>query len=128
MIHFTKGQTDKIVLTLTEKASLNSPNYLFIFKSRNTNDEVKFVLLNNADVSLYPSRYNEFHIVANTYFTNINSGEYSYEVYEQSSTTNTDASLTTGLLEKGQMSLKNSTNFSFTTYNESVNTYKVRDI
>lgn len=128
MIHFTKGQTDKIVLTLTEKATLNSPNYLFVFKSRNTNDEVKFVLLNEADLSLFPSRYNEFEIVSNTYFTNINSGEYSYEVYEQASTTNTDVDLTTGLLERGQMSLKNSTTFNFTTYNESVNTYKVRDI
>jgi len=128
MIHFTKGQTDKIVLTLTEKASLNTPNYLFVFKSRNTNDVVKFVLLNNTDVSVYKSRYNEFNIVANTYFANINSGEYTYEVYEQISTSNLDPTLSTGLLEKGQMSLKNSTDFNFTTYNQSSNTYKVRDI
>ena len=53
MIHLIKGQVNKIILTLSEKATLTSPNWLFYFKSRNTNETVAFVILNSADLSTY---------------------------------------------------------------------------
>lgn len=128
MIHLTKGQTENIILTLTEKATLTSPNWLFIFKSRVSNETVSFVILGSADLSGYKERFNSFNIVVNTYFANKNSGEYSYTIYEQTSTSNTNPANATGIVEVGQMNLKDATDFSFTSYTNTTNTYKVRDI
>lgn len=128
MLHLTKGQTDNIVVTLTEKATLTSPNWLFIFKSRITNETVSFVILGSADLSNYIDRYNSFNIVVNSYFANKTSGEYTYTIYEQASTSNLNPLLATGIVEVGQMNLKDATDFSFTSYTNTTNTYKVRDI
>lgn len=125
MIHFTKGQTQDVYLTLKEKQTLASPNYLFRFKNRTTNEEVKFVRLNNTDLSAHKDRYNQFSIVVNTFFTNKDSGEWEYFIYEQTSTTNTDPALATGLLESGIMDLNEATQFSFTEY-QTNNTFIVR--
>lgn len=127
MIHLTKGETNKIVVTLTEKSQLTNPNYLFVFKSLENNKLVKFVLLNANDISSYKERFNEFEIVVNDYFSTAKIGEYTYTIYEQASTTNLDPLLASNILEVGQMSLKNSSNFNFTTRN-STNTYNVREI
>jgi len=107
MIHFTKNTSSEIVLTLTEKQTLTSPNYLFWFKSRGTNQEVKFVVLNNADTSSHKERYNEFTISVNTYFEDSPEGDWEYKIYEQTSTTNLNPSLATSLLEVGIMRLNN---------------------
>ena len=123
MIQLTKGQTQNIILTLTEKQTLISPNYLFIFENRSTNTDVKFVKLNNTDISQYKERYNEFTIVVNSYFNTSLNGQYTYTVYEQASTTNTDP---TGLnlLETGIMELEGTT-ISFTEY-ETTSTFTIR--
>lgn len=105
MIYLVKGLTSEVILTLTEKQTLASPNYLFYFKSRGTNKEAKFVLLNNADTSSYKDRFNQFSIITNNYFENYQDGEWDYKIYEQTSTTNTDPALATGLLETGIMRL-----------------------
>jgi hypothetical protein len=128
MIHLIKSQTNKIILTLSEKATLNAPNYLFYFKSRNTNETVAFVILNNADLSAYQERFNAFNITVNSYFTGKLPGEWSYHIYEQTSTSNLIPSQATSLLESGQASLNDTSQFSFTTYSNQTNTYKVRDI
>lgn len=106
MIVLTKGVTSTIVVTLTEKQLLTNPNYLFVFTGRTTNTEVKFVLLNAADISLYKERYNKFSI-ANTLFTNAKPQQYTYNIYEQTSTTNTDPT-DLNLLETGLMELRQS--------------------
>lgn len=123
MIHLTKGQTDSIILTLTEKQLLTNPNYLFVFTNRSSNLQVKFVQLNAADVSLYKDRYNKFSIVTNTYFGSSLNGQYVYNIYEQVSTSNTDP---TGLnlLETGILEL-NGTSISYAQYS-TTNTYKIR--
>lgn len=123
MIRLTKGQTQNIILTLTEKQLLTNPNYLFIFTNRSANTEVKFVKLNATDISLYKDRYNEFSIVTDTYFGSQLNGQYDYEVYEQSSPTNTNpAGL--NLLESGIMELVGSA-FSYTQYS-TTDTYTIR--
>ena len=123
MIRLTKGETQNIILTLTEKQLLTSPNYLFIFENRSTNTDIKFVKLNNTDISAYKERYNEFSIVVNSYFNTSLNGQYSYSIYEQTSTTNTDP---TGLnlLESGIMELTGTT-ISFTEY-ETTSTFTIR--
>ena len=123
MIRLTKGQTQNIILTLTEKQTLTSPNYLFVFENRSTNTEVKFVKLNNTDISGYKERYNEFSIVVNDYFDCSLNGQYSYSIYEQASTTNKNP---TGLnlLESGIMELSGTT-MSYTEY-ETTSTFTIR--
>jgi len=123
VIRLTKGQTQNIILTLTEKQLLTSPNYLFVFENRSTNTDIKFVKLNNTDISAYKERYNEFSIVVNTYFNTALNGQYTYTIYEQTSTTNTNP---TGLnlLESGIMELSGTT-ISFTEY-ETTSTFTIR--
>ena len=123
MIHLTKGQTDSIILTLTEKQLLTNPNYHFVFTNRSSNLQVKFVQLNAADISLYKDRYNEFSIVTNTYFGSSLNGQYVYSIYEQASTSNTNpAGL--NLLETGILEL-DGTGISYTQYS-TTDTYKIR--
>lgn len=110
-------------LTLTEKELLTNPNYLFIFTNRSSNVEVKFVLLNATDVSLFKDRYNKFSLVTNTYFSSSLIGQYTYEIYEQVSTTNTNPS-GLNMLESGIMMLNESDNV-YTSY-QTTDTYKIR--
>jgi len=123
MIHLTKGETNTIIMTLTEKQLLTDPNYLFVFTNRSSNNVIKFVVLNASDLSLYKDRYNEFSITTNTNFKNALEGQYTYEIYEQASSTNLDI---TGLnkLETGIMWLSGST----LTYNQytTTDTYTIR--
>jgi len=95
----TISATQSVYLTLTEKQTLSSPNYLFIFTQRTTNDVIAFVKLNNTDISAHKERYNEFSLVTNSHFTL--EGEYHYAIYEQTSTTNVNPLNATTLLETG---------------------------
>ena len=123
MIRLTKGQTQNIILTLTEKQLLTNPNYLFVFTNRSANTEIKFVMLNNTDISQYKDRYNDFSIVTNTNFSTALNGQYDYDIYEQTSTSNLNpAGL--NLLESGIMELVG-TPFNFTEYT-TTDTYKIR--
>ncbi len=123
MITLTKGQIQNIYLTLTEKQTISAPNYLFVFEQRSTNTEVKFVLTNAKDLSLYKDRYNKFLLNVNQYFLSKLNGQYTYSVYQQTSATNTS---TTGLvlLESGIMMLQDDEQV-YTEYTTK-DTYKIR--
>ena len=125
MIYLTKGQTNDLIVTLTEKQTLSAPNYLFYFINRTSNDVVAFVKLNATDTSAHKDRYNKFSVNATTYFNNKLAGEWTYYIYEQASTSNVNPDLATGLLETGILRLNDSTTFEFTEY-ETTNTFKVR--
>ncbi len=125
MVYLTKGATSQIILTLKEKQTLSAPNYLFVFTHRGTNIEVKFVLLNNQDTSAYKDRFNQFSIVTNTHFATQDSGEWEYQIYEQTSTTNTNPANATGLIETGIMRLNESTAFTYSKHQPN-NTFIVR--
>lgn len=123
MIRLTKGQTQSVILTLTEKELLTNPNYLFVFTNRSANTTVSFVLLNASDISLYKDRFNEFSITTNTHFNTALNGQYDYQIYEQASTSNLNPS---GLneLESGIMDLVG-TAISYTEY-QTTDTYNIR--
>lgn len=123
MIQLTKGVTQFIYLTLTEKQTIASPNYLFVFKNRSTNFEVKFVLLYAADVSSFKERYNKFSLNVDKYFSSKPRGQYIYSVYQQTSTSNTDPSGLTEL-ESGIMWLNDAESV-YTEY-RTTDTYKIR--
>jgi len=95
----TISATQSVYLTLKEKQTLASPNYLFVFTQRTTNDVIAFVKLNNTDISAHKERYNEFSLVTNSHFTL--EGEYHYAIYEQTSTSNVNPLNATTLLEIG---------------------------
>lgn len=92
MIRLNLG-SNVVVLTLSEKITISSPTFLFEFINNQT--QVKYYCI-SADLSLYPERYNKFTIVVKTTTPTPLSGEiqiplgdeYTYNVYEQSSTTN----------------------------------------
>jgi hypothetical protein len=104
VIQLIKGTTANVILTLTEKQLIAAPNYLFVFTNRTTNYDVKFILVNAKDLSLYKERFNKFSIKVDSYFSNKLNGQWDYSVYEQTSSQNTDV---TGLnlLESGVMIL-----------------------
>lgn len=96
-----------VVLTLTEKITINNPYYLFEFINNQTQQKYYCI---SADLSLYPDRYNKFNLIVVTGTPDSIDGEiniplgdeYTYNVYEQSNNTNLDP---TGLtvVENGMM-------------------------
>lgn len=84
-------------LTLTEKVTISNPYFLFVFTNRTTSVETAIIL---TDVSTHTERYNQFDVTEGTTFT-LDAGEYQYEVYAQTSSTNTDPSLSNELVESG---------------------------
>jgi hypothetical protein len=73
-----------------------------------------------SDTSLYKDRYNEFVFTEGTDSPLVGElilgagGQYEYFVYEQTSATNLDPTLATGLVESGLMDLERAS----TTYNQ----------
>lgn len=126
MIKFTKGNTDTIYLTLKEKQTILDANFLCVFKSRITNEKVKFVLVNSADQSLYKDRFNEFDVVVNTYFANYEEGWFTYTIYEQASTSNLIEASAGAVVETGLMFLSDGQDVTTTKY-DNPTTYKVYD-
>lgn len=124
MIQLTKGATQNIILTLTEKATTASPIFLFVFTNRSSNEEVKFIKPNNLDISLHIERYDKFSIVTNTYFEDSLEGQYTYNVYQNSDLTNLDP---TGLvlLENGIMELSGLPPMEYTQHTTN-DIYKIR--
>jgi hypothetical protein len=107
MLVYTKGAQSDTVVTLNELKTIASPYYLFVFKHTTLNEIVTQIANSADDTSDYPSRFNLFQFNTITLFQNKTLGQWSYEVYEQTSSTNTDP---TGLnkIECGKMLLKNS--------------------
>ena len=111
MIYIKKGVTNKVVLTLTEKSTLTSPYYLFIFENEFDLEENP-IPFTTTDLSFSTNRYNLFEI------TESDSGEvdggidiplklvigqYKYSIYESEFET-LDISDTTGqVIESGRM-------------------------
>lgn len=96
MLLITKGETKFWYLTLTEKVTISNPYFLFYVTHRQTNKTYAFIL---TDVSTFKERYNKFSINENTY--NFFEGEYMYEVYAQTSSTNLDPTLANESVEEG---------------------------
>lgn len=108
MILITKGQNNYITVTLNEKRTLDSPSYLFKFTNDVTGSSVKFIAVNQ---SSYTDRYDRFLITETSGSVNLTSGVieltpsgfWSYIIYEQTSTTNLDENLATGIVETGKV-------------------------
>lgn len=84
-------------LTLSEKVTISNPYFLFVFTNRTTSVETAIIL---TDVSTHTERYNQFDVTEGSTFT-LDAGEYEYQVYAQTSSTNTNPSLSNELVESG---------------------------
>lgn len=104
MVIINKNSANSLALTLSEKQTLDTPYYLFVFINEQT-DKVKSCI---ASVTT-GTRYDSVTITENSTEDNLNGvvslaqpGEWMYRVYEQSSATNLSADGATGLLEEGK--------------------------
>jgi hypothetical protein len=107
MIRIVKNQSNIIVLTLTERCTLTNP--LFLFRFINDESKVSYTFIAQ-DNSLHNDRYNRFVIVEKTTPNRLLSeielplsGFYHYEIYEQTSPSNLNYTLATGIVEKGKV-------------------------
>jgi hypothetical protein len=108
MILLQENTANIVVLTLTEKTTINAPTYLFRFVNKQTN--VEYVCI-QTDTSVFKSRYNKFTITTQTTTPNPLLGqlklslgdEYEYYIYAQISTTNLDYKLANEMVESGIM-------------------------
>jgi hypothetical protein len=118
MIILTKGETKNIYFTGSESAILSNPYFLFIFTNRITQEVVKFVVTNESTTL----RYDVFELDVDQYFLNSETGFWTYQVYEQASSSNLNP---TGLneVENGYMYLNSAIVFEPTTYNEQDNSF-----
>ena len=123
MIQLTKGLTQSIILTLSEKETVYGPSYWFIFTNRSSNENISFVLPYPSDTSTYKNRYNTFSIIVNDYFANALNGQYTYNVYQKVNPLETNP-LNCVLLENGIMEL-DGTNIEYT-INSTSDIYKIR--
>jgi hypothetical protein len=99
MIHLTKGNTENVYFTGTEKATISAPYFLFVFSNRVTDEVIKWMATNTS----LTGRYDKASIAVNTYFTNKEEGLWKYQVYEKAS--NSDMTLTGTIVETGYMFL-----------------------
>lgn len=122
MIVYTIGQQSDTYVTLNESTTLANPYYLFVFTNVATKVEYKQIVNSTSDISAYPDRINVYNYNTITLFATAQAGQYSYEVYEQLSSTNTNPS-GLNLVECGKMLLNPSTNLIQQGY-EPTTTYK----
>lgn len=108
LLYTINNQSDTLV-TLTESTTIAVPYYLFIFTNVSTKVEYKININSTTDSSEYPDRINIFSFNTITLFANAQNGQYSYEVYEQESSTNLDPE-GLNLVECGKMLLQPQTN------------------
>lgn len=116
MLRLTEGNTeDSITVTLTELCELETPNYLFVF-THSTDQVVRFVKMNDDDLSDHKQRYNLFEIDVPALFPNAPTGDYTYSVFEQEGTGIDETGLSK--VECGRMILVPAAPFQYEGYNE----------
>jgi hypothetical protein len=119
MINLTKGLTEIIYFTGTEKATLTAPNFLFTFTNRETL-EVVIVPITNTSTT---ARYDKASIVVDSFFSTSTTGFYTYSIMEY--TGSYPSSPTYGVVvETGYMYLNPATAFTPTEYAEQSNEFK----
>lgn len=126
MLQFNQSDIAAVLtLTLTERASMNEPYFLFVFTHVLTKQTVKFIKFSDDDESEFNTRYNQYTINPSVVFLDKPVGQYNYIVYEQVSSTNTDISLTGAAIEHGKLILDRAIAFSYSKYNKptTISTY-----
>lgn len=106
MILINKNSSNEVVLTLSEKTSITNPTYLFEFINDATKEIKTFI---SADFSNNKERFNIFNIIETstevplTGHVSLTVGNWKYNIYQQSSTTNLVVANSGGLVENGRV-------------------------
>ena len=114
-----KNQANQLCVTVSEKTTLESPNYLFVFKHEEENVNYSCILPNT---SIW-ERYGLFSFTEGVDATLRYTGDYVLKVYEQTSPSNLDPLLAYGIVHVEESLLLN-TPFDYTVKNPNV----IRDI
>ena len=130
MIRLEPNTVNSVVVTLNELATLATPYYLFEFIKDDTNETKIFTASN---VSISKSRYDEFNITTTTGTEDLlngvidlkTKGYYTYNIYEQVSSTNLDLANITSLVEVGKVYMNDVKNPVRKEYEDQTNTKKV---
>jgi hypothetical protein len=117
MINLTKGLTETIYFTGTEKATIDNPFFLFVFIHRITLDVVKLMATNQS----ITGRYDKFAFTVNNFFDLKEEGFWSYSIYQKVLVT--DFTVAGVVVEDGYMYLNPSTAFEPTKYEEQNNNF-----
>lgn len=106
MFRILRDTANEVVLTLNEKATITNPTYLIEFTNDETGESNTAII---TDTSIYKERYNLFTITESSTENRTAGtlqirpdGFWTYVVYEQNSTTNLDADLADGEVERGR--------------------------
>lgn len=118
MINLTKGNTEIIYFTGTEKATLTNPYFLFIFTNRATKAVVKVMATNIST----KARYDKASVVVNTYFSASDLGLWGYDIREKASSS--DMTISGTIVEQGYMYLRPASEFAPTEYSVASNEFK----
>ena len=126
MILINKNSANTCTLTLSERTTLTNAKYLFEFINDSTKENKTFLC---ADISTNKERCNEFIITENatenllTGTVSLTIGDWKYNIYEQTSTTNLVVANSGAKVENGKVEVKGtSTNLAEFTNTQS--TYK----
>jgi hypothetical protein len=130
MIRLEPNTVNSVVVTLNELATLATPFYLFEFIKDDTNETKIFTASN---VSTSRSRYDEFNITTTTGTEDLlngvidlkTKGYYTYNIYEQVSSTNLNLANITSLVEVGKVYMNDVKNPVRKEYEDQTNTKKV---
>ena len=117
MINFTKGNTETIYFTGSEKATIDNPFFLFVFTHRITLDVVKLMATNQS----ITGRYDSFAFTVNNFFDLKEEGFWSYAVFQK--VLSTDFTVSGLIVEEGFMYLNPSVKFEPTKYEEQNNNF-----
>ena len=131
MILLNKNSTAKVVLTLSENVTINTPVYFLFEVISDDTKESKFFTAE--DFSTNTCRYNEFDITLTSGATDptiglidlVQNGYYKYNVYQQAEQFNLDPNQTDGIIENGKVYVKGELKPATTSYTDNDNnTYK----
>jgi hypothetical protein len=102
-----KNTVNKVIFTLAEKTTLDPVYYLFELTNLADKSVITFT---TTDISANKYRYNEFEIEDTTSENHLLGkvdfeleGDYTYNIYEQSSSTNLEVLNAGGLVESGRI-------------------------
>lgn len=117
MLNIIRGTTTKIAVTLAEKQTLTNPFWLWRFVSDSSNIEYTAIISELSND--YKQRSNLFNITEGGSLV-LPEGVYTYYVYEQSSSSNTNYLLAITLCEVGQIKVTGTSTHQFTNPNYNI--------
>lgn len=107
MITINRGETNTVILTLSEKTTIESATYLFEFINDQSKKKKYFIAV---DISPNPIRYNRFDIIEddtedleNGVVSLTQKDYWKYTIREQASSTNLDPDLSGGIVKIGKV-------------------------